>query len=195
MPKWTVTQGDFSRSNLCWIVFCINFEKYTNQATIVFGWGNDSIEETFKILHMQPSKNTRYCLLVEMVCESETGCICNMNIHTAEGKTQQETALSALGPHLGIWHHIYQDNCYNATLIAELLQNKTRLCGTIRESRGLSLNLEMKTSQMKNGDIFFRRDDTLFLAWKDKWLSLWYQWSKILLPHQQEKIEKWERIL
>lgn len=51
---------------------------------------------------MQPSKNTRYCFLVQMVCESDTGCMDNMNINITEGKRQQETVPSALGPHVGM---------------------------------------------------------------------------------------------
>lgn len=40
---------------------------------------------------MQPSKNTRYGSLVQMACESDTGCMYNMNmynmnINIAEGK-------------------------------------------------------------------------------------------------------------
>uniref|UniRef100_G1Q6F5 PiggyBac transposable element-derived protein domain-containing protein n=1 Tax=Myotis lucifugus TaxID=59463 RepID=G1Q6F5_MYOLU len=124
----------------------------------------------FKFRTYNPAKITKYSLLVRMVCESDTGYICNMEIYTAEGRKLQETVLSVLGPYLGIWHHIYQDNYYNATSTAELLlQNKTRVCGTIRESRGLPPNLKMKTSRMKKGDIIFsRKGDILLLAWKDK---------------------------
>lgn len=117
-----------------------------------------------------PAKLTKYGLLVRMVCESDTGYICNMDIYTAEGKKLEETILSVLGPYLGIWHHVYQDNYYNSTTIAEsLLQNKTRVCGTIRENRGIPPHFKVQSSMMNKGDVkICRKGDTLLLAWRDK---------------------------
>jgi hypothetical protein len=117
-----------------------------------------------------PAKITKYGLLVRMVCESDTGYICNMEIYTGEGKKLEETVLSVLGPYLGMWHHIYQDNYYNSTSTADLLlKNKTRVGGTIRVNRGLPPSLKAKASRMKKGDtVFCRKGDVLLLVWKDK---------------------------
>ena len=63
--------------------------------------------------------------MVRMVCETDTGYICNMELYTGQGKKLEETILSVLGCNLGLWHHVYQDNYYNSVSIAEtLLENK-----------------------------------------------------------------------
>jgi len=43
---------------------------------------------------------------VRMVCEAVLGCICNMEIYSAEGKNLQDTVLSLLDINLGQNHHI-----------------------------------------------------------------------------------------
>ena len=105
-----------------------------------------------------------------MVCESETGYICNIEIYTAEGKKLEETILTLLDPYLHRWHHVFQDNYYNSVQIAEnLLAKKTRVCGTIRANRGLPAEFRHEIKSMKKGDYTFcRRGEVLLLAWKDK---------------------------
>ncbi|KAI4480732.1 hypothetical protein M0802_014124 [Mischocyttarus mexicanus] len=85
-----------------------------------------------------PAKITKYGILIRMLCESESGYICNFEIYSGQGKKLQETILSILKSYLGCWHHRYQDYYYNSVSTAELLFRKTILvCGTIRENRGL----------------------------------------------------------
>lgn len=117
-----------------------------------------------------PGKLVKYGLLVRMVCESETGYICNFEIYTAEGKKLEETILSLLEPCLYRWHHVFQDNYYNSVQIAEtLLAKKTRVCGTIRANRGLPTEFRNEMKNMKKGDYMFcRKGEVLLLAWKDK---------------------------
>lgn len=106
-----------------------------------------------------------------MVCESDTGCICNMEIYTAERKKFWETVLLVLGPCLGIGHHTYQDSYYNAASTTELvLQSKTTVCGTVMESRGLTQKLKMKTSRIKIGNILSRKGDIFLQTGKYKWV-------------------------
>lgn len=77
--------GDISRSNLCGFP-ARNSKNIQTKTTVVFGQGNDTMEKTFKISHVQPNKKNKYGLLFQTVCDSDTGCICNMEIYTAEGK-------------------------------------------------------------------------------------------------------------
>ena len=71
-------------------------------------WRGDLRFQTYN-----PAKITKYDLLVRIVCESDTGYICNIEIYTGERKKFEETVLSVLGPYLDMWHHIYQDSYYN----------------------------------------------------------------------------------
>ncbi|TEA33110.1 hypothetical protein DBR06_SOUSAS18610024, partial [Sousa chinensis] len=116
-----------------------------------------------------PGKLTRYGILVRVLSKSETGYIRNLEIYTGEGKKLQETILSVLQPYLG-WHHIYQDNHYNSVSTSEiLLKNKTRVCGTIRESRGLPNQLKEKAKNLQRGEMtFLQKGEVILLIWKDK---------------------------
>lgn len=117
-----------------------------------------------------PAKITKYGILVRILCESESGYICNFEVYTGEGKKLQETILSVLKPYLGYWHHVYQDNYYNSVSTAEiLLKNKTLVCGTIRENRGLPKVLIEKSKNLQRGEMtFVRKGPILFITWKDK---------------------------
>jgi hypothetical protein len=42
-------------------------------------------------------------------------------IYTTEDKELEETIFSVMEPDLDLWHHVYQDNCYNSAEIAEKL--------------------------------------------------------------------------
>ena len=105
-----------------------------------------------------------------MVGESETGYICSLEIYMDEGKKLQETVLLVLQRYLGLWHHIYQDSYYNSVSTSEiLLKNKTRVCGTIRENRGLSNQLKEKSKYLQRGEMtFLRKGEVTLLIWKDK---------------------------
>ena len=63
---------------------------------------------SFKTYH--PAKITKYGILLRMVCESESGYICNFQIYAGKGQKLEETILSVLQPYFGYWHHVYQDN-------------------------------------------------------------------------------------
>ncbi|KAL6420058.1 hypothetical protein ACFW04_011915 [Cataglyphis niger] len=103
-----------------------------------------------------PAKIMKYGILIRMLCESESGYICNFEIYSGQGKKLQETILSILEPYLDCWHHIYQDNYYNSVSTAELLfRRKTLVCGTIRENRGLPKVLLEKSKSLHRGEMTF----------------------------------------
>ena len=66
-----------------------------------------------------PAKIVKYGILVRMLCESESGYICNLQVYSGQGRKLQETILSVLEPYLGHWHHVYQDNYYNSVYTAK----------------------------------------------------------------------------
>ncbi|EFN87013.1 PiggyBac transposable element-derived protein 4, partial [Harpegnathos saltator] len=90
-----------------------------------------------------PAKLVKYGILVRMLCEATSGYICNFKVYSGTAGRLQDTVLSILRPYMGFHHHIYMDNYYNSVNTAELLlQNSTRICGTIRSNRGLPQNLK-----------------------------------------------------
>ncbi|GBN06184.1 PiggyBac transposable element-derived protein 4 [Araneus ventricosus] len=117
-----------------------------------------------------PAKITKYGILVRMVCESESGYICNFEVYSGVGKKLEETILSILQPYFGFNHHMYQDNYYNNVSTASiLLENKIRVCGTIRENRGLPKLLIEKSKNLQRRQMtFLRKGPILLLTWKDK---------------------------
>ena len=124
----------FQKLNLSWIIFYQNFNWsiYPNELSLdeaMIKWRG-----RLRLKIYNPRKLTKYGILVSMVSKSETGYLCNLEIYTDEGKKLQETILLVLQPYLGSWHHIYQDDYYNTMSTSEiLLENKTRVCGTLRE--------------------------------------------------------------
>ncbi|TEA32634.1 hypothetical protein DBR06_SOUSAS19810022, partial [Sousa chinensis] len=66
-------------------------------------------------------------------------------------------------------HHIYQDNYYNSVSTSEiLLKNKTRVCGTIRENRGLPNQLKEKSKNLQREEMTYLCKREMILIWKDK---------------------------
>ncbi|XP_053960478.1 piggyBac transposable element-derived protein 4-like [Anastrepha ludens] len=113
-------------------------------------------------------KLTKYGILVRMLCDSETGYICNMQIYSAQGIRLIETIHILVAPYTDVNHHLYMDNYYNSVdnTIA-LLKKKIRLCGTIRKNRGLPECLK-KTNLKKGQTIFRRKGDVLLQIWQSK---------------------------
>jgi hypothetical protein len=91
-------------------------------------------------------------------------------MYTAEGKKLEETILSLLESYLDLWHHVYQDNCYNSAEIAEqLLLRKTSVCGTVRASRGIPKSVADSSKKLKRDDTVCRQEGNVLLhIWKDK---------------------------
>lgn len=111
-----------------------------------------------------PAKRTKYGILVRMLCESETGYICNFEIYSSEGKKLHETLLSVLEPYLDSWHHVYQDNCYNSISTAEILLEKASLWyhrGKPWLAKGTKR--KVKDSSERGNDVFYGKDP-LFLS-------------------------------
>ena len=82
-----------------------------------------------------PSKITKYGILVRMVCGSSTGYICNLQIYDGKCGTLTETVGFLLQPYEGKGYHIYQDNYYNSVRQTnELLQKLISLWNNQSES-------------------------------------------------------------
>ena len=114
-----------------------------------------------------PGKLTKYRILVRTVSESETGSMQPWNLH---GWRKETARNNIIGPNLGSWHHIYEDNCYNSVTTSEiLLKTKTRVCGTIRENHGIPNLLKEKSENLQRGEMtFLWKGEVILLIWKDK---------------------------
>jgi len=117
-----------------------------------------------------PGKITKDGVPVSMMCEAESGYVCNMEIYSAERKKLENTMFSLLDRNLGQSHHIYQDNFYNSVRLAEtLLDRNVRVCGTMSANRGIPRDLEGEGKHLKKGQSAFRRNgDVMVQLWKDK---------------------------
>jgi hypothetical protein len=94
-----------------------------------------------------PTKITKYGVLVRMVCEALSGYVCNMDIHAAEWKKLEDIVLPLLDRNLGQNHHIYLDNFSDSMKLAEtLLDRMVRVCGTMRANRGIPRDLDQEAS-------------------------------------------------
>jgi hypothetical protein len=83
-----------------------------------------------------PSEITKYGILVQLVCESMSGYICNMQIYDGKFGPLTETVSLLLEPYEGKGYHLYQDNYYSSVCLAEeLLQKSIRVSGKIRVNR------------------------------------------------------------
>jgi hypothetical protein len=60
-----------------------------------------------------PGKITKYGILVQLVCESMSGYICNIQIYDGKCGPLTETVSLLLEPYEGKGYHLYQDNYYN----------------------------------------------------------------------------------
>ena len=82
----------------------------------------------------------KYGVLVRMVCEAVSGCICNMEVYWAEGKNLEDTVFSFLDRNVGQNHHIYQDNFSNSVRLAQtLLDRNMKVCSTVRATEAFHM--------------------------------------------------------
>nr|XP_022903201.1 piggyBac transposable element-derived protein 4-like [Onthophagus taurus] len=90
-----------------------------------------------------PSKITKYGILIRMLCDSNTGYISAFKIYSGVGQPVPKTVMELLTRAYGKWHHLYMDNYYNSVELAEnLLTKKIRVCGTIRQRKGFPEKLK-----------------------------------------------------
>lgn len=95
----------------------------------------------FKVYN--PSKITKYGILVRMLCDSTTGYISSFKIYSGVGQPLKNTVMELLTHFCGKWHHLYMDNYYNSVELAEnLFTKKIRVCGTVRQNRGFPEKLK-----------------------------------------------------
>lgn len=118
----------------------------------------------FKVYN--PSKITKYGILIRMMCDSITGYISSFKIYSGVGQPLAKTVMELLTPSYGKWHHLYMDNYYNSVELAEnLLEKKIRVCGTIRQNRGFPEKLKRA-----NVNVFEachqRKGEVLAQVWK-----------------------------
>jgi len=111
-----------------------------------------------------PSKITKYDILVRMVCESSTGYICNLQIYDGKCGPLTETVGFLLEAYEGKGYHLYQSNYYNSVhQTNELLQKLIGVCETIRVNRGLPKDMTEEAKKLKKDEVTFRRNQEVLL--------------------------------
>jgi len=111
----------------------------------------------------KPGKITKYVILVRMVCESSTGCICNLQIYDGKCGPLTETVGLLLEPYEGKGYHLYQDNYYNSGhQTNELLQKLIRAWGTINGE--LPKDMIEEAKKLKKCEVTFSRNQEILLV-------------------------------
>lgn len=120
----------------------------------------------FKVYN--PSKITKYGILIRMLCDSATGYISSFKLYSGDGQKLNSTVMELLRRSFGKWHHLYMDNLYNSVDLArELPSKQIRVCGTIRLNRGLPASL--KNIKLKRSEFLFKRQGQILLQlWQTK---------------------------
>ena len=109
-------------------------------------------------------KITKYGILVQMVCESSTDYICNLQIYDGKCGLLTETVGFLLEPYEEKGYHLYQDNYYNSVYQTnELIQKLIRVCGTIRMNRGLPKDMIEEAKKLKKSEVTFCRNQEILL--------------------------------
>ena len=83
---------------------------YTPQQSIALDEGMLAWRGRLWFRVYNPSKITKYGILVCMVCESESGYISNLMIYDATGINLQNAVLQLLNPFLDHGYAVYMDN-------------------------------------------------------------------------------------
>lgn len=91
-----------------------------------------------------------------ILCEADTGYICNMKLFTADEIKSENSILATLYCSSRLWHHVYMHNYYTSVKLAKKLHDmKIGVCGTIRKNQGFpdalkNSNLELYQSKFRH---------------------------------------------
>lgn len=120
-----------------------------------------------KYTHSKPSKNG---LVIQMLCESSTGYVSNFQMNCEKPQNEiSDSIFTILKPFVGLGHHLYLENRYMNTIIAEtLLSKKVRICGPVRCKLPGTMKYEIK-NLYKNESIYRRKGDVLLQVWRDNY--------------------------
>lgn len=124
------------------------------------------------------NKRARFGIKIYKNCESKTGYVYNLIIYT--GKDLENLGVSKsigisgtvvkklLGDLAGQGRSLYINNWYTSPLLCkQLVDEKTNVCGTVRENR--KYMPKVNTKNMKVDDMkILHTPKIVFLAWKDK---------------------------
>ncbi|XP_043501577.1 piggyBac transposable element-derived protein 4-like [Polistes fuscatus] len=126
LMKTPIFSKTMSRNRFRQILTYIHFANNANTPTNgMIPWRG---RLTFKTYN--PSKITKYGILIRMLCDSATGYISSFKLYCGVGQSLKTTIMKLLRRSFGEWHHLYMENLYNSVALAkELLLKQVRICG------------------------------------------------------------------
>lgn len=155
-------------SELCQNTYLPNREITVDETLLLF-------KCRLQIRQYIPSKRKRYGLKSYALCESESGYVWKLQLHslgnhdfgtaTSPGidrrSVSERIVVMLTCDLLGQGYHLYNDNLYTSYRLAKyLLQNNTLMTGTVKQNRGVQDNLKAKTVAAKD-QAYARCDDVL----------------------------------
>ncbi|XP_043501574.1 uncharacterized protein LOC122523750 [Polistes fuscatus] len=158
LMKTPIFSKTMSRNRFRQILTYIHFANNANTPTNgMIPWRG---RLTFKTYN--PSKITKYGILIRMLCDSATGYISSFKLYCGVGQSLKTTIMKLLRRSFGEWHHLYMENLYNSVALAkEILLKQIQMSGTIRHDRGLPDSL--KNAKLKRSESLFRRQGEILL--------------------------------
>jgi len=94
-------QGGYSKFCLCVNILYRNLRQFTAQSSCHLMEAMIQWLGRRKFRKYDPGKITKDGVLVRMMCEAESGYVCNTEIYSAEGKKLEDTTISLLDRNLG----------------------------------------------------------------------------------------------
>lgn len=146
-----------------------------------------------------PKKPVKWGIKTFMLCESETGYICNFEVYTGKSTGLFIPELGATGSVVARLttnvqnqnYKVYTDRFYTSPSLSRyLLQKGIHSCGTVLVNRkGFPKNLIRRKKDMKRGDCDFRcSDDLSAVVWCDR--SPLYFLSTFDEPQQMTTVKR-----
>ncbi|XP_066990454.1 piggyBac transposable element-derived protein 4-like [Macrobrachium rosenbergii] len=118
-----------------------------------------------------PQKPSKYGIKLYMLCEAKSGDVIDFLTYEGSTSTLKDIVFTLMGPLLDKGYHVFMDNYYNSTELAEELYSHGVLCsGTLRLVRKGAPNFLKTLAHQRvprNSMHFRRRGNVFIICWQD----------------------------
>jgi hypothetical protein len=98
---------------------------------------------------------TKYGIMIHMVCDSASGCICTIEIYDRRCRPMGNTVESLSQPSEGNGYSVKQDTYNNVQFTDAVLDQHITVCGNISQNHVLLLNLDEEPTKQKPQNVTF----------------------------------------